>query len=63
MTVLTGFLGSGKTTLVNHILTENHGKKLAIIENEFGKIGIDGALIQRNMKLESHDEEIIEVNY
>jgi len=61
VTVLTGFLGSGKTTLVNHILTENHGKKLAVIENEFGKIGIDGALIQRNMKLKSHDEEIIEM--
>jgi G3E family GTPase len=34
VTVVTGFLGSGKTTLVNHILTGNHGKKIAIIENE-----------------------------
>lgn len=34
VTVITGFLGSGKTTLVNHILTANHGKKIAIIENE-----------------------------
>jgi len=60
VTVLTGFLGSGKTTLLNHILTENHGKKLAVIENEFGKIGIDDALIQKNTKLQSGDE-IIEV--
>jgi Ni2+-binding GTPase involved in maturation of urease and hydrogenase len=34
VTVITGFLGSGKTTLINHILTTNHGKKIAIIENE-----------------------------
>jgi G3E family GTPase len=34
VTVITGFLGAGKTTLINHILTTNHGKKIAIIENE-----------------------------
>ena len=37
VTIITGFLGAGKTTLVNRILTEHHGKKLAVIENEFGK--------------------------
>eukprot|EP00955_Chlamydomonas_euryale_P010585 113945-Chlamydomonas_euryale.AAC.6 len=37
ITVITGFLGSGKTTLVNYILNENHGKKIAVIENEFGE--------------------------
>ena len=37
VTIITGFLGAGKTTLVNRILTEQHGKKLAVIENEFGK--------------------------
>jgi G3E family GTPase len=45
ITILTGFLGSGKTTLLNRILKENHGKKIAVIENEFGAIGIDEKLV------------------
>ena len=45
VTVLTGYLGAGKTTLLNRILTENHGKKYAVIVNEFGEIGIDNDLI------------------
>jgi G3E family GTPase len=44
-TVVTGFLGSGKTTLINRILTEQHGRKLAVIVNEFGEISIDGQLV------------------
>jgi G3E family GTPase len=56
VTVLTGFLGSGKTTLVNRILTENHGKRIAVIENEFGEIGIDQALVI------NADEEVFEMN-
>ena len=39
VTVLTGYLGAGKTTLLNRILSENHGKKYAVIVNEFGEIG------------------------
>lgn len=45
VTVLAGFLGSGKTTLVNHILTADHGHRIAVIENEFGEISIDNALV------------------
>lgn len=56
VTVLTGFLGSGKTTLLNRILRENHGKKIAVIENEFGEIGIDQALVI------DADEEVFEMN-
>jgi G3E family GTPase len=54
--VLTGFLGAGKTTLLNRILTEQHGKRIAVIENEFGEIGIDHALVI------NADEEIFEMN-
>ena len=46
ITVITGFLGSGKTTLLNRILKEKHGKKLAVIENEFGEVGIDDTLVK-----------------
>ncbi len=56
VTVLTGFLGAGKTTLLNHILTEQHGMKIAVIENEFGEIGIDDALVL------DAEEEIFEMN-
>ncbi len=45
VTLLTGFLGSGKTTLLNYILKENHGKRIAVIENEFGEVGIDSEFI------------------
>ncbi len=45
VTVLTGFLGAGKTTLLNRILSENHGRKIAVIENEFGEVGIDNDLL------------------
>ena len=57
VTVLTGFLGSGKTTLLNHILTSTeHNMKFAVIENEFGDIGID-----ENIIVENSEESIIEV--
>src|ERR1700738_4610345 len=56
VTVLTGFLGAGKTTLLNRILTEQHGKRIAVIENEFGEIGIDNDLVV------NADEEIFEMN-
>lgn len=45
VTLLAGFLGSGKTTLLNYILKQNHGKRIAVIENEFGEVGIDSEFI------------------
>ena len=45
VTVLTGYLGAGKTTLLNRILSEHHGRRYAVIVNEFGEIGIDNELI------------------
>lgn len=45
VTLLSGFLGSGKTTLLNYIIKQNHGKRIAVIENEFGEIGIDSEFI------------------
>ncbi len=56
VTVLTGYLGAGKTTLLNRILTQDHGKRYAVIVNEFGEIGIDNDLIVES------DEEIYEMN-
>src|SRR5258705_2454149 len=47
ITLLTGFLGAGKTTLVNRLLSDPASGRVAVIVNEFGEIGIDGALIQR----------------
>ncbi len=55
-TILTGFLGSGKTTLLNRILEGTPEKKIAVIVNEFGEIGIDHQLVVRS------DEEIVELN-
>jgi len=56
VTVLTGFLGAGKTTLLNRLLTASHGRRFAVIVNEFGEAGIDGALIA------SGSEDLIEMS-
>jgi G3E family GTPase len=56
VTILTGFLGAGKTTLLNRILTEQHGRKLAVIENEFGEVGVDNQLVITS------EEELFEMN-
>merc|ERR1719403_342959 len=55
VTILTGFLGAGKTTLLNHILSAEHGKKIGIIENEFGAVSIDDKLIKQNEKRSSNE--------
>lgn len=59
VTVITGFLGSGKTTLLNRILLEQHGKRIAVIENEFGEVGIDAALVEQ---AERTTETVVEMN-
>jgi len=56
VTILTGFLGAGKTTLLNRILKEDHGKRIAVIENEFGETGVDSEIIEKT------DEQIVEMN-
>jgi len=56
VTVLTGFLGAGKTTLLNRILTEHHGKRYAVVINEFGERGVDNDLVVDT------DEEVFEMN-
>ncbi|TPV93437.1 MAG: GTP-binding protein [Myxococcales bacterium FL481] len=56
VTILTGFLGAGKTTLLNRILSEEHGKRIAVIENEYGEVGIDQALVI------NADEEVFEMS-
>lgn len=56
VTIITGYLGSGKTTLVNHILTNNKNRKVAVIVNEFGEVGIDNELIVKTK------EDIIELS-
>ena len=55
VTILTGYLGSGKTTFINYLLKDNHGHKFAIIENEFGEVGIDDGLVLQT------NEEIVEM--
>ncbi|MCC7059613.1 MAG: GTP-binding protein [Burkholderiaceae bacterium] len=57
VTILTGFLGSGKTTLLNRILKEQHGRRIAVIENEFGEEGVDNDLL-----LQDREEQIVEMN-
>lgn len=57
VTILTGFLGAGKTTLLNRILQEAHGQRIAVIENEFGEVGIDNELL-----VQDRDEQLIEMN-
>jgi G3E family GTPase len=56
VTILTGFLGAGKTTLLNRILREDHGKRIAVIENEFGEVGVDSEIIEKT------EEAIVEMN-
>ncbi len=64
-TVITGFLGAGKTTLIRHILEHAHGRRIALIVNEFGDVGVDGELLrgcgEANCTAEMEDGDIVEL--
>ena len=64
VTVITGFLGAGKTTLVRHLLQNNRGRRIAVLVNEFGEVGIDGELLRSCQvchEEESPDSNILEL--
>ncbi len=59
ITVLTGYLGSGKTTLINHILTNQEGYKVAVIVNDIGEVNIDAELIQKGGVVNEKDADLV----
>jgi cobalamin biosynthesis protein CobW len=61
VTVITGFLGSGKTTLIRHLMQNPHGRKLAILVNEFGSVGVDGDILRSCADENCPDENIVEL--
>jgi cobalamin biosynthesis protein CobW len=61
VTVVTGFLGSGKTTLIRHLLTNANGKKLAVLVNEFGSEGVDGEILKSCADANCPEENIVEL--
>ena len=61
VTVVTGFLGSGKTTLIQHLLANANGKKLAVLVNEFGSEGVDGEILKSCADANCPEENIIEL--
>jgi cobalamin biosynthesis protein CobW len=60
-TVITGFLGAGKTTLVRHLLSQAHGRRIALIVNEFGDVGVDGELLAACGSAACTEDDIIEL--
>lgn len=61
VTVVTGFLGSGKTTLIRHLMTHNEGKRLAVLVNEFGTVGVDGEILKSCSDENCPEENIVEL--
>ena len=60
-TIVTGFLGSGKTTLIRHVLANANGRRLAVIVNEFGDVGIDGEILKGCGDAACPEENIVEL--
>ena len=60
-TVITGFLGAGKTTLIRHIMANNAGKRIALVINEFGDLGIDRELVTGCGIEGCEDENVVEL--
>jgi cobalamin biosynthesis protein CobW len=61
VTIVTGFLGSGKTTLIRHVLAHAHGRRLALIINEFGEVGVDGEILRSCGATSCAEENIVEL--
>ena len=59
ITLITGYLGSGKTTLINHILSNAKNHKMAVIVNDLGEVNIDAELIQKGGVVSSQDDNLV----
>lgn len=62
VTVLSGFLGAGKTTVLNHILNHRHGKKVAVIVNDMSEVNIDASQVQQEVSLNRSEEKLVEMS-